>query len=1006
MSVFNSTPPKIKQYHLIKWLKDNFLIFSKKNLSLLKLNSERDKNYLLKINRTTKFVVKISNPLESIKLLEMQDELLIILNQRVSIKKYIPKKIHSSIMTYKDELGRKCYVRILKYIEGEMYARIKTSDKLQKSLGFFLGNLSKEFQSMGNPSSFRNFQWDPSNIDWIDRFVNVFKGDQKSIINNTLDEYINFFIKNKNNIRYSLTHGDANNYNLVVKNNKIIGLIDYGDMIFAPTINDLAIALAYALMNQQNLYSTLKNIIKNYHQQFPITFHEFFSLMTLVKCRLIITVVMATKQRNKFPNNKYLSISEKDAWSLLSKLDKINPYVFIFFLRDMCGYPVINNYSKIIDYIKKNQFSNILEFDLNLVNKTIIKLDSASKFSNIHKKHNPQIITKKINLYLKDNDSAVGIGLYKEKRNIYKGKNFLSLLNPKIKREIHLGIDIFVPPRTSILSPLKGNVFILKNNNFEFDYGPTIVLEHKIDKEVVFYTLYGHLSKKSLKKLVLGQNINKGEKLGEIGNYPINGNWSPHLHFQIILNMMGEKNNFPGVAEDILLSMWSKISPDPNLILNIPSSFFEEHDEIDKIIAKRKTLISNNLSIAYKKPLQMISARGQYFYDYKGRKYLDCINNISHVGHSHPFVHQALMKQNEKLNTNTRYLYKIMNEYSERLINKFSKKLDTIFFVCSGSEANDLAYRIAQTFTQAKDVLVMDNAYHGNTNSMIDLSPYKFKGRGGAGKKEYVHIAEMPDGIRGKWKYSDADWVKKYIFQVKNLIDNIYNKKRTLSCFFVESILGCGGQIFLPQNYLKEVFKLVKSKGALCIIDEVQTGFGRVGNKFWGFEEQNIIPDIVTLGKPMGNGHPIAAVVTTKEIANVFNNGMEYFNSFGGNPVSCAVGNAVLEVIEKEDLQNHADVVGRYLLNSLIKIKRKHSNLISEVRGRGLFIGIDLIKNFKNQPNEKLATKIVNTLRDKGILLSTDGPNHNVIKIKPPLPFSKEDSDFLSHELNQVLNSL
>ena len=196
-------------------------------------------------------------------------------------------------------------------------------------------------------------------------------------------------------------------------------------------------------------------------------------------------------------------------------------------------------------------------------------------------------------------------------------------------------------------------------------------------------------------------------------------------------------------------------------------------------------------------------------------------------------------------------------------------------------------------------------------------------------------------------------------------MDKLHNNKKQLSCFSVESILGCGGQIVLPPNYLREVFKIIKKRNALCIVDEVQTGFGRVGNNFWGFEEHGIIPDIVTLGKPMGNGHPIAAVVTSKKIANRFNNGMEYFNSFGGNPVSCSIGNAVLDVIENENLQNHAKITGDYFIKSLNKIKKKFPKLISEIRGRGLFLGIDLIKNNNNDPNEKLANFIVNKMRQR-----------------------------------------
>jgi len=573
MSIFNSLPPKINQYHLIKWLKVNYPFLNKKNLSLKKLNSERDKNYLIKINKKSLYVLKISNPLESNNLLEMQDFLLTNLNYRASIRDFIPKKIHSTLNIYKDAIGRSCYVRILSYIEGQIFAKSKPSKDLELSLGSLLGNLSKELQTLEHASSFRKFEWDPSSIDWIKKDINLFKGKMKNIVKNNFQEYENFVKKNKNNLRYSLTHGDANNYNLVVKKNKIIGLLDFGDMIFAPTINDLAICLSYALMNKNDLHSTLTNIILSYHNVFSITFDEFFSLMTLVKSRLTITVIMAAKQRKKFPNNTYLSISEKDAWSLLYKLDKINPYLFIYFLRDLCAYSITNNYLKVIHYLKNNEFSKILDCDLNKINKSIIYLNSESVFAK-NNAHNPKLITKKIDSYLRKNNSSIGIGLYKEKRNVYKGTNYASLLNSNIRRDIHIGIDIFAPAGTLIHSPLKGKILSLTDNAFKFDYGPTIILEHTIDKKNRFYTIYGHLSKKCLKLLNVGQQITKGQVLAEIGNYPTNGNWPPHLHFQIIINMMGEKGNFPGVSEDILISMWSKISPDPNLILGITNSFF------------------------------------------------------------------------------------------------------------------------------------------------------------------------------------------------------------------------------------------------------------------------------------------------------------------------------------------------------------------------------------------------------------------------------------------------
>ena len=426
----------------------------------------------------------------------------------------------------------------------------------------------------------------------------------------------------------------------------------------------------------------------------------------------------------------------------------------------------------------------------------------------------------------------------------------------------------------------------------------------------------------------------------------------------------------------------------------------------NKLIENRKNHISPNLSLLYDEPLHLVKSKGLYLYDINGNKYLDGIGNINIVGHCNEHVIKAVHSQLSLLNTNTRYLYDIMEKYSKKLLSYFPKELSVIYFVCSGSEANDLAKRIADNYTNGTEYLVIDNGYFGHTSSLINLSPYKFKGKGGIGKKNYVHILDMPDPIRGKWTYNENNWSQKYISDAINQIRKI-NQNTKISCLFVESILGCGGQIILPPNYLKQVFKEIKKNNGLCIVDEVQTGFGRIGNHFWSFQEHKVTPDIVTLGKPMGNGHPIAAVITTEKIASAFDNGMEYFNSFGGNPVSCAVGKAVLEVIEKEKLQKNALIVGNYFLKKLKNIKDKNRKYISEVRGRGLFLGIDIIKDYNySKPNSKLAKKIVNYMRDNGILLSTDGPCNNVIKIKPPLVFNKKNVDTVCINLNNFFNKI
>tara|TARA_B100000927_G_scaffold290844_1_gene290788 strand:- start:2171 stop:3457 length:1287 start_codon:yes stop_codon:yes gene_type:complete len=424
----------------------------------------------------------------------------------------------------------------------------------------------------------------------------------------------------------------------------------------------------------------------------------------------------------------------------------------------------------------------------------------------------------------------------------------------------------------------------------------------------------------------------------------------------------------------------------------------------NQLLEMRKKYLSPSLSLSYDKPLHIVRAKGQFLYDSKGDRYLDAVNNIQHVGHCHPKIVSAASEQYGILNTNTRYLDETVINYAKDLTNYLPNGLTTCFFTNSGSESNDLALRLARTATDSKETIVLDGAYHGHVSSLIDISPYKHNSKGGSGPPSYVHTVPMPDSYRGKYRGEEA--LTGYIDELKNILYSIKKNGKNISAFVVESIMGCGGQLILPDGFLERAFELVRDEGGVCIADEVQIGFGRVGSKFWGFETANVQPDIVTMGKSMGNGHPLSVVVTKKQIADKFNNGMEYFNSFGGNPVSCAVGKAVLNVIEDEKLQQNAHKVGEYLLEKLKQLQGEFP-LIGQVRGMGLFIGIELIKEkSKLIPAHAEAEKVVNEMMRKRILLSTDGPDHNVIKIKPPMVFSTENADELVLNLSEVLGNM
>lgn len=423
----------------------------------------------------------------------------------------------------------------------------------------------------------------------------------------------------------------------------------------------------------------------------------------------------------------------------------------------------------------------------------------------------------------------------------------------------------------------------------------------------------------------------------------------------------------------------------------------------DELLALRRQHLGKSLSVAYREPLKIVRGQGQYLYAEDGQRYLDCVNNVSHVGHGHPRVVEAGREQMALLNTNSRYLHDNVVEYALRLTATLPVELSVCFFVNSGSEANDLALRPARAHTGQQGMIVLDHAYHGNLQSLIDLSPYKFNGPGGSGKPEQTHVAPLPDSYRGQFRASGVQAGRRYAAEVGRLVARLAVEGRGPAGFLVESVSGCGGQVFFPAGYLQAAFESVRAEGALCLIDEVQVGFGRIGTDFWAFQAQGVVPDIVTMGKPIGNGHPLAAVVTTPEIAASFANGMEYFNTFGGNPVSSAIGLAVLDVVEGEGLQQHALETGAHLLKGLRELQARHE-LIGDVRGAGLFLGVELVRDRATlEPAGTEADKVIQQLRARNILVSTDGPFGNVLKLKPPMVFTRADAEELVTEFDGVL---
>lgn len=425
--------------------------------------------------------------------------------------------------------------------------------------------------------------------------------------------------------------------------------------------------------------------------------------------------------------------------------------------------------------------------------------------------------------------------------------------------------------------------------------------------------------------------------------------------------------------------------------------------DAERLMQRRAAHLPSNLSVLYPHdPIHVARGRGQYLYDVDGHEYLDCMNNVPLVGHSHPKVTEAITTQLRLVNTNTRFLYDPLVDYAERLADLLPDPLTVCFFVNSGSEANELALRLARTHTGRDGVIVLAGAYHGNTSALVDVSPYKFDGRGGRGRPAHVQVAPTPDAYRGRHRGPGSG--PAYAGEVASALQRGQDAGHPPAAYLAEPIMGTAGQIIPPAGFVPDVYEHARVAGALVIADEVQIGFGRVGTDLWSFSAAGGVPDVVSLGKPIGNGFPLGAVVTTREIADSFANGMEYFNTFGGSPVSCAAGLAVLDVLEQEQLQEHARTVGERLLANFRELAASYDS-IGDVRGAGLFAGVEFVADpDTRQPDADTARKVVRRLRGRRILISTDGPDDNVLKIKPPLPFTAADADRLSEAIDEALS--
>ncbi len=998
------------------------------------LPSERDQNFLLTLNTGETRVLKIANALEDRRWLEAEIEAMRHIGAQVSAcPEIFPTIAGEFIAEVPTPTGVQHFVRLISYLPGVPLGEVKRhSADLLRDLGRRLGQLDRALVDFDHPATHRDMHWDLANaLREIDRHKSLIDApDLRTLVGSLVSDFEHDVVPLLDTLRRSVIQNDANDYNIIVGNNaivgdnaivggsddndlysrnqQVIGLIDFGDMVYSYTVADLAIAVAYAVLDKPDPLVAATYVVAGYHAEYPLADAEFSALFGLIRMRLCVSVCLAAYQQQQRPDDPYLAISQAPIRNTLPKLAEVHPRFAEATFRLACGLTPVPEAKAVRDWLQRHQnaFSPLLDVDLQTEPSLVFDLSPGSPLiqGDPHHISEPEF-TMRLFGQMQAVGVSVGIGRYNEPRLIYSAPGFATgeTLTPE-RRTIHLGLDLFAAANTAVYAPLAGTVHKFAINDNPQDYGGVIILKHEPEDGPAFYTLYGHLSHASVAGLQIGQSVAQGEQIAALGTPAENGSWPPHLHFQIITDLLDLDCDFPGVGQVSRRDVWTALSPDPNLMVGVPADRFPEPEPgKTQTLRTRRNRTGHNLSLGYNNPLKIVRGWQQYLYDEVGQRYLDAYNNVPHVGHCHPRVVTAAQQQMTVLNTNTRYLHDSFNRYAERLAATMPDPLNVCFFVNSATEANELALRLARAYTGQRDMIVLEGAYHGHTTSLIDISPYKHDGPGGQGAPAWVHAAPIADVYRGPYKGDDPQAGQKYAQPIADIITGLCEKGLGPAGYIAESCPSVGGQIFFPDGYLTAVYRHVREAGGLCIADEVQTGYGRTGTHFYAFEAQNVVPDIVVLGKPIGNGHPIAALVTTPEIAASFDNGMEFFSTFGGNTVSCAVGLTVLTVVQEEGLQAHALKVGSYLLDNLRPLQEQYP-IVGDVRGSGLFIGVELVRDRDMlEPAAAEASFIANRMRDHAILIGTDGPLHNVLKIRPPMPFTRSNADLLVSTLAKIL---
>ncbi len=979
---------------------------------LSRLDGEYDLNFLVEAKNGQDYVLKVMRAGCEAGFVDLQVKTLEYIAAEapgLPFPKVLPDLKGVQLPEIPDEQGQQRLVWLQERLPGRCYAKATPkTDELIMKLGRVLGATDRALERFSHPNLHRDdFKWDLTQAGWISDKLGAIADPTRRALLEEIAAQFDAISDQLADLPKQAIHNDANDYNILVEGElnerqSISGLIDLGDMCAGPRICDLAIAGAYIVLDHPKPERALVALVRGYHAANRLRPQEVGLIWPLLRMRLAVSVVNSTLMAVENPDDPYVTISQAPAWRLLEN-PSINGDLMPARLRAACGLPVTDGAERIHAYLAEHrgQFAEMFGQDLTDAPMGSLSVENSTWPQNPF--HMPLDEAARVG---EEFGEGPWLGYYSEPRLIYAEPGFRKgPWKASDRRTVHLAVDVFAPAGTTLYAPLSGRVEVVENRISHLDYGGVVILHHETPEGDPFYTLYGHLDPEICSRLKPGDPVAQGAAFARLGDASQNGGWAPHVHFQLALTTDGMQADWPGVGDPDEMYLWHAVCPNPAALLNLPDDkvFYRPTDK-QTILHGRHDHFGGNLSLTYDDPVMLMRGWKHHLFDEWGRPYLDAYNNVPHVGHAHPRIQAVAADQLKRMNSNTRYLHPAQTAFAEKVLSKLPDHFEVCFFVNSGTEANELALRLARAHTGARGMVTPDHGYHGNTTGAIDISAYKFNKPGGVGQADWVELVEVADDYRGSFRRDDPDRATKFANLVDPAIAALQEKGHGVAGFIAETFPSVGGQIIPPKGYLPAVYEKIRAAGGVCIADEVQTGLGRLGEHYFGFEHQGALPDIVVMGKPIGNGHPLGVLVTTRAIADSFNNGIEFFSTFGGSTLSCRIGKEVLDIVDDEGLQDNARAMGTHLIEGLRRIETDFAR-VGDVRGMGLFLGVELI-NPDGSEGTEICSFVKNRMRDHRILIGSEGPKDNILKIRPPLTIEAEDVDMILWALRDVLSEV